>query len=492
MMRFRPLGVFPAVRSSVERGKASAKTSRGRFLRHEGASSSSRNLTVKFGGLTAVSALDLTVNEGQITSIIGPNGAGKTTVFNAITGIHDPTRARFSFWGAMSGVRSPAARFSGSAGFSLFVALGSLVCTHCVGLWETAITANYRFMEAFPWGKSIGDFFSYFGDHAGSSFVSFVAGALVGGAGAWFVWQRQPPRPHVITHQGICRTFQNIRLFRDMTVHENVLAGMDLHMKSRPWRSVFGSLRLTGEDREASERAFEILEFCSLRGHEGQLAGSLPYGDQRRLEIARALATRPKLLLLDEPAAGMNPAETVALMSLIGKIRDRGVTVLLIEHDMRVVMGDLRPDRGARLRDQDREGTPAEVRANPACHRGLSGKRGDGVDDRCSMCPVASGMWRMAVNDGKSSSPSIIYTPVMAPIEVLKGVSLEVRLGEIVTVIRRKWRGEIHHAHVRLGDQPRALGVDRVRRREHHEPPAHEVVGLGISQAPKDGRYFRV
>jgi branched-chain amino acid transport system ATP-binding protein len=146
--------------------------------------------------------------------------------------------------------------------------------------------------------------------------------------------------PHAITQLGIGRTFQNIRLFQQMTALENVLVGMHSRLKGGIVRSVLHTPGLKRQEREAADRARELLRFCSLRGGEDDWARNLSYGDQRRLEVARALATEPKLLLLDEPTAGMNPQETAAFTDFVAKLRtERELTVLMIEHDMKVVMG---------------------------------------------------------------------------------------------------------------------------------------------------------
>ena len=209
-----------------------------------------QNLTIKFGGVTALNDVSIHVNEGEIAALIGPNGAGKTTVFNVVTGYYAPTSGDFSLGGV----------------------------------------------------KMVGK------------------------------------RPHVIARSGLARTFQNIRLFGDMTALENVATAADGLNKSGLVGSLFGSPRSRRDERVSQQKAEELLKFIGLSHRAGQLARNLPYGDQRRLEIARALALDPRVLLLDEPAAGFNPQEKVELGELIRKIRDRGPAVLLIEHDMSLVM----------------------------------------------------------------------------------------------------------------------------------------------------------
>ena len=212
-------------------------------------------LSLSFGGLRALSELDLLVDDAEIVSLIGPNGAGKTTVFNVITGVYRP---------------------------------------------------------------SSGD-------------VLFAGRSLAG----------QPP--HRIARKGIARTFQSLRLFLNMSVIENVMAATYGHTKAMPWESVLRLPRARREEREVRALAEDVLSFFGQRlaGYRwDQPAYSLSYANRRRLEIARALATAPRLLLLDEPAAGMNPAETHEITELIGRLRDeRGVAILVIEHDMHVVAG---------------------------------------------------------------------------------------------------------------------------------------------------------
>ncbi len=209
------------------------------------------NVTMKFGGVTALGAVNLEVKKGEILALIGPNGAGKTTVFNVVTGVYTPTSGTITFAG-------------------------------------TKINKQKRFQ---------------------------------------------------ITGMGIARTFQNIRLWGDMTTLENVITATDVHKKSGLMGALFGTPRARREERENRERAFEILKFIGIDEYSDRLAKNLPYGVQRRLEIARAMGTSPQLLLLDEPAAGFNPAEKVELAALIKRIRDAGYTVLLIEHDMSLIMG---------------------------------------------------------------------------------------------------------------------------------------------------------
>lgn len=232
-----------------------------------------KDVTMQFGGVVAVNNLSMDVNEGEIVSLIGPNGAGKTTVFNVITGVYEATNGRILFN-------------------------------------EEVMLENY------PKGKMKK---LYKGENAGVYKKSVVK------------------LPDKITKMGIARTFQNIRLFKSMTVFENVLVAMHLRRKSNVFTATF-KLNMK-EEKAMREKALELLCEVGLEDVKDEHATSLPYGKQRRLEIARALATEPTLLLLDEPAAGMNPQETDELTAFIKHIRDKfNLTVLLIEHHMNLVM----------------------------------------------------------------------------------------------------------------------------------------------------------
>jgi branched-chain amino acid transport system ATP-binding protein len=172
-------------------------------------------------------------------------------------------------------------------------------------------------------------------------------------------------RPHEITQRGIGRTFQNIRLFPAVTALENVMVGTDAHHRQGVLGAIFRTPRQRREDREGQRESERLLEFVGIHRFANELAGNLSYGDQRRVEIARALATKPKLLLLDEPAAGMNPTEKSRLMQLISSIRDQGVTILIIEHDMRVVMGISHRVAVLDYGEKIAEGPPADIQRNP-------------------------------------------------------------------------------------------------------------------------------
>jgi branched-chain amino acid transport system ATP-binding protein len=311
------------------------------------------SVTKRFGGLIAVNSADLEIPQGSIVSLIGPNGAGKTTFFNVLAGILDPSAGSIEFRGRVMIARPK------RAWLEPFLWLVPAIVALVLGiiLWQVIDAANIEI---------------------GLLVVTIALGVLITSLltaiirPQWYddLLERfgifKSARPNDMVQAGIGRTFQNIRLFQNMTAIENVLVGMHSRLRSNAVDALLSTPRRAREEATAIERARKWLALVGLRGRDNVLARNLPYGDQRRLEIARALASEPVLLLLDEPTAGMNPNETVEMTRLIGRLRtELGLTILLIEHDMRVVMGV--SDRITVLDHGERiaEGTPEEVRANP-------------------------------------------------------------------------------------------------------------------------------
>lgn len=261
------------------------------------------DLTMQFGGVVAVDNLNLLVHKNEIVGLIGPNGAGKTTAFNCITGVYVPSNGNVEING-------------------------------------NVVIENYpqgKLKEEYK-GRNLGKY----------STVKTMS-------------------PDKVTKLGVARTFQNIRLFKGMSVLENVMVAMHMNQKQSFFGAAFRSPLAKKEENAMREEAMELLKKVDLYENRNDLSTSLPYGKQRHLEIARALATHPSILLLDEPAAGMNPQESDDLMRFISRIRDEfDLSILMIEHHMQVIMGVCEHIYVLNYGGQIADGTPEEIQSNPA------------------------------------------------------------------------------------------------------------------------------
>jgi branched-chain amino acid transport system ATP-binding protein len=325
-----------------------------------------RNVTVRFGGLVAAHNITLNVTDNQIAAVIGPNGAGKTTVFNCVTGIYSPSTGAIAVQG--QDIREPLTWHVLGKSLAIGVLFGTalMLGINAQGLWDASINQIYVYEQPFNWSAAGEACMSFLRNQDNTlTWGVFVFGSLLAAAGSFTMWQRTRHTPYTAVQRKISRTFQNIRLFKSMTTLENVLMGMLSISKLRPISALLRTKHFKRQEQTQREEALELLGFVGLSGTEDTPARSLPYGSQRRLEIARALASKPHLILLDEPAAGMNPSEMGELTTLIARIRERGVTVLLIEHHMKLVMGISDHITVLEYGEKIAEGPPEVVRQDP-------------------------------------------------------------------------------------------------------------------------------